>query len=141
MWRAVAWPLLPLEPLALPLVVPLAGLVPRVRGTVCFLLEGGAEVAGEELVSALNPNLAQTLLVADGLLRLAGALPFSALERVPASWYSSGSACVINKACSPEDSGVLNGSSSSFSSSSSSKIVLLCLLRVGGRMSSSGSSS
>ena len=76
-----------------------------------------------------------------GSLLARRAFPFSALERVPGSWYSLGSGCVINNACSADDSGVLNGSPSSFSSSSSSKIVVLCLLRVGGRMSSSGSSS
>lgn len=86
MWRAVGCPLLPREPRALPLVVALVGLVPRVRGVICFLFAGGAEVAGAEVVSALKPNLAQTLLVAEGLLRLAGALPFSALLRVPGSW-------------------------------------------------------
>lgn len=141
MWRAVGCPLLAREPRGLPRVVALGCLVPRVRGVVCFLFVGGADVAPEELVSALKPNLAQTLLVAEGLFRLGGAYPFSALERVPGSWYSSGSGCVINNACSADDSGVLNGSPSSFSSSSSSKIVVLCLLRVGGRMSSSGSSS
>ena len=62
------------------------------------------------VVSVLKPNLAQTLLVEEDLFRAAGPLPFSVLERVPGSWYSSGSGWVINKACSPDDSGVLNGS-------------------------------
>lgn len=86
MWRAVGCPLLAREPRGLPRVVPLGGLVPRVRGVVCFLFVASAEVPAEELVSALKPNLAQTLLVAEGLFRLAGAFPFSALERVPGSW-------------------------------------------------------
>ena len=62
------------------------------------------------VVSALKPNLAQTLLVEEDLFGAAGPLPFFVLERVPCSWYSSGSGWVINKACSPDDSGVLNGS-------------------------------
>ena len=62
------------------------------------------------VVSALKPNLAQTLLVEEDLFRAACPLPFSVLERVPGSWYSSGSGWVINKACSPDDSRVLNGS-------------------------------
>lgn len=70
MWRAVGCPLLAREPRGLPRVVALGCLVPRVRGVVCFLFVGGADVAPEELVSALKPNLAQTLLVAEGLFWL-----------------------------------------------------------------------
>lgn len=67
MWRAVGCPLLAREPRGLPRVVALGCLVPRVRGVVCFLFVGGADVAPEELVSALKPNLAQTLLVAESV--------------------------------------------------------------------------
>ena len=110
MCQPVGCPLWPRDPRPLPRVVALGALVPPVRGAVCFLLGAGGEIAGDVVVSALKPNLAQTLLVEDDLFRVAGPLPFSVLERVPGSWYSSWSGWVINKACSPDDSGVLNGS-------------------------------
>ena len=66
-------------------VVPLVALLPRERAAVGFLFAGGAEVAADLLLSALRPNLAQTLVVEEGLFRGAGVLPFSLRERVPGS--------------------------------------------------------
>ena len=64
---------------------PLVALLPRERAVVGFLFAGGAEVAADLLLSALRPNLAQTLVVKEGLFRGAGVLRFLLWERVPGS--------------------------------------------------------
>lgn len=66
------------------------------------------------------------------LFRETSVFPLWAWDRLPGSWYGSGSGCMMNKACFAEDSGVLKTSCSSPSSS----ITFLLGLRV-----SSGSSS
>ena len=64
---------------------PLVALLPRERAAVGFLFAGGAEVAADLLLSALRPNLAQTLVVKEGLFHGAGVLRFLLWERVPGS--------------------------------------------------------
>ena len=50
-----------------------------------FLFAAGAEVAADVLLSALSPNLAQMLVVEEGLFHGAGVLPFCLRDRVPGS--------------------------------------------------------
>lgn len=87
MWRPAGCPLCPRVPLPLPLprVVPLVALLPRERAAVGFLFAAGAEVAADVLLSALSPNLAQMLVVEEGLFHGAGVLPFCLRDRVPGS--------------------------------------------------------
>lgn len=85
MCRPAGCPLWPLDGRPLPRVVVLVGLLPHDRGAVAFFFGAGAEVPGDVVVSALKPNLAQTLLVEEGLFLDAGALRFSILDRVPGS--------------------------------------------------------
>ena len=88
MCLAVACPLLPRVPLALPLVVPLVVVLdPLPRPVVAFFFCGGATLMAEVSVSwVVRPKLAQMLAVEAGLFRAAGALPFWLLETVPGSW-------------------------------------------------------
>ena len=67
----------------LPRMVPVVALLPRERAAVGFLFAAGAEVAADVLLSALSPNLAQMLVVEEGLFRGAGVLPFWLWDRVP----------------------------------------------------------
>ena len=85
MWRPAGCPLCPRVPLPLPHVVPLVALLPQERAAVGFLFAAGAEVAADVLLSALSPNLAQMLVVEEGLFRGAGVLPFWLRDRVPGS--------------------------------------------------------
>ena len=71
--------------------------------------------------SVQKSKLAQMLVFELDLFLKVGVLPFWDRDRVPSSWYGSGSGCVMNRACSADDSGVLKASSSSTSSSSSSR--------------------
>ena len=85
MWRPAGCPLCPRVAFPLPRMVPLVALLPPERAADDFLFAGGAEVAADLLLSVLRPNLAQTLVVEEGLFRGAGVLPFSLRERVPGS--------------------------------------------------------
>ena len=71
--------------ISLPHVVPVVALLPRERAAVGFLFAAGAEVPADVLLSALSPNLAQMLVVEEGLFQGAGVLPFWLRDRVPGS--------------------------------------------------------
>ena len=103
-----------------------------------LLSSGGALVVNVLPWSVVRPKLAQMLVLDVPLFRETGVFPFWARDRVPGSWYSSGSGCVMNIACSAEDSGVLKVSSSSLSSF---RTFLLGLRRLGPVRVSSPSSS
>jgi len=94
----------------------------------CLLCSGGALVADVLPWSVVRPKLAQMLVLDVPLFCETGVFPFWAHDRVPGSWYGSGSVCVMNNACSAEDSGVLKASSSSLSSF---RTFLLGLRRLG----------
>jgi len=123
-------------PRVVPQVVPR---VPRSRTAVgVFFAAGGALVADVLPWSVVRPKLAQMLVLDVPLFRETGVFSFWARDRVPGSWYGSGSGCVMNNACSAEDSGVLKASSSSLSSF---RTLLLGLRRLGPARVSSPSSS
>ena len=66
-------------------MVPVVALLPQERVAVGFLFAAGAEVAADVQLSALSSNLAQMLVVEEGLFRGAGVLPFWLWDRVPGS--------------------------------------------------------
>lgn len=128
-----------MRPHVVPRVVPR---VPRLQTAVgLFFAAGGTLVANVLPWSVVRQKLAQMLVLDVPLFRETGVFPFWARDRVPGSWYSSGSGCVMNNACSAEDSGVLKASSSSSSSLSSFRTFHLGLRRLGPVRVSSPSSS
>lgn len=92
------------RPRVVPRVVPRG---PRPRTAVGLFAAGGTLVADVPPWLVVRPKLAQMLVLDLPLFRETGVFPFWACDRVPGSWYGSGSGCVMNNACSAEDSGVL----------------------------------